>query len=122
VSIALANMVLDLRRRVEALERAVTASPRRYGVLYAQAKAMKAQGEALKAEIRAILESHKGPRRLKAYAVLTLLRRDPPPSLRRVQQLVKELRAASADSRQGPPSTDPERPHQLTESSQPNIG
>jgi hypothetical protein len=96
VSIALANMVLALQRRVEALERTVTASPRRYGVLYAQARAMKAQGKALKAEVRAILEAHKGPRRLKAYAVLTLLKRDPPPSLRRVQQLIQELRAASA--------------------------
>jgi len=99
VSIALANMVLDLEKRVAALERIATASPHRYGVLYAQAKAMKAQGEALKAEIRAILESHKGPRRLKAYAVLTLLKRDPPPSLRRVQQLLKELRAALSASR-----------------------
>jgi hypothetical protein len=89
-------MVLELEKRVAALERTVTASPRRYGVLYAQAAAMRAQGEALKAEIRAIVEAHTGPRRLKAYAVLTMIKREPPPSLRRVQEILRELRAESA--------------------------
>jgi hypothetical protein len=85
--------------RLDALERTVTASPRRLGVLYAQAAAMRAQGDALKAEIRAILEAHKGPRRLKAYAVLTMIKREPPPSLRRVQEILRALRAESAVSR-----------------------
>jgi hypothetical protein len=92
LSIALTNLVQDLQRRVEALERTVSASPRRLGVLYAQAAAMRAQGDALRAEVRAILEAHQGPRRLKAYAVLTMLKRDPLPSLRRVQEVVRELK------------------------------
>ena len=99
MSIQLTAMVLELEKRVAALERTVTASPRRYGVLYAQAAAMKAQGDALKAEVRTILEAHRGPRRLKAYAVLTMLERDPLPSLRRVQEILRELRAESAASR-----------------------
>jgi hypothetical protein len=96
VSIQLTAMVLELEKRVAALERTVTASPRRYGVLYAQAAAMRAQGAALKAEIRAIVEAHTGPRRLKAYAVLTMIKREPPPSLRRVQEILRELRVESA--------------------------
>jgi len=41
---------------------------------------------------RAILEAHKGPRRLKADAVRSYLKRDPLPSLRRVQEVVREQR------------------------------
>ena len=83
------EQIADLRRRLEALERT---GPRRLGVLYAQAAAMRRQGDELKAEIRAILEAHPGPRRLKAFAVLTMLKRNPSPSLRRVQELITEIK------------------------------
>ena len=97
--LALEALVETQARRLDALARTVTASQRRYGVLYAQAAAMKAQGDALKAEVRTIFEAHKSRRRLKAYAVLTMLERDPLPSLRRVQEILRELRADSAASR-----------------------
>lgn len=101
VSIQLTVKVLDLEKRLEAaealvqaqarqleaLERAVTASPKAYAVLYAQAKAMKAQDDALKREIAAILEAHPGQ---KAYTIRSYLTRNPPPSLRRVQEIIRE--------------------------------
>ena len=91
MSIALAAKVKELERRIEALERSPLDAQRR-AVLSEQAAAMRAQGDALRAEVRAILEAHTGPRRLKAFAVLTLLKRDPPPSLRRVQEVIREIK------------------------------
>ncbi len=43
--------------------------------------------------------AHTGPKRLKAYAVLTVLKRDPPPSLRRVLEVIRALRANSGATR-----------------------
>jgi hypothetical protein len=94
MSIVLIRKLQDLERRIEALERAAP-DPRRLAVLFAQAAAMRAQGDALRAEVRAILEAHTGPRRLKAFAVLTMLKRDPLPSLRRVQEIMQEIKRAS---------------------------
>jgi uncharacterized coiled-coil DUF342 family protein len=91
MSIALLRKLQELERRVEALERSPLEAQRR-AVLSTQAAAMRAQGDALRAEVRAILEAHTGVRRLKAYAVLTLLKRDPLPSLRRVQEVMQEIK------------------------------
>jgi hypothetical protein len=95
VSIALAVKVQELERRLEALEQAAP-SPRRLAVLYAQAIAMRAQGDALRADVRAILEAHPGPRRLKAYTVRSFLKREPLPSVRRVQEVMREIRREAA--------------------------
>ncbi len=91
MSITLAVKVQEIERRLEALEHAAL-SPRRLAVLYAQAIAMRAQGDALRTEVRAILEAHPGPRQLKAYAVRSYLRREPLPSLRRVQEVLREIK------------------------------
>ena len=91
MSIALLRKLQELERRVEALERSPLEAQRR-AMLSQQAAAMRAQGDALRAEVRAILEAHTGPRRLKAFAVLTLLKRDPLPSLRRVQEVLQEIK------------------------------
>lgn len=90
------EQIAELRRRLEALERA--ADPR-LPALLAQAAAMKAQGAALKAEVRAVLAAHEGPRRLKAYAVRSYLRRDQLPSLRRMQEIIQEIRSEEATLR-----------------------
>jgi hypothetical protein len=95
VSIALAVKVQEIERRLEALEQAAL-SPRRLAVLYAQAIAMRAQGDALRAEVRTILEAHPGPRPLKAYTVRSYLKRELLPSLRRVQEVMREIRREAA--------------------------
>ena len=97
MSIAIIRRLSELEMRVEALERTVTASPRRLGVLYAQAAAMRAQGDALKAEVRAVLAALTGSRRLKAFTVRSYLRREPLPSLRRVQEVMRQIREESPD-------------------------
>jgi hypothetical protein len=97
MSIVLFRRLQELERRIEALECSSTETQRR-GVLAAQAAAIRAQGDALRAEVRAILEAHAGPRRLKAFAVLTLLKRDPPPSLRRVQEVIREIKRGHVGS------------------------
>ena len=61
---------------------------------------MRRQGAALKADVRDVLEAHKG-RKLKAFAVLSYLEREPPPSLRRVQEILREFRTSSVRSRAG---------------------
>ena len=71
----------------------VTASPRRYGVLFAQAARKRAEGEALRAEIAALVRAHPGQ---KAYAIRSYLTRDPLPCLRRVQQVMHELKRNTA--------------------------
>ena len=91
MSIALLRKLQELERRVEALERSPLEAQRR-AVLSEQAAAMRVQGDALRAEVRSVLEAHTGPRRLKAFAVLTMLKRDPPPSLRRVQEVIREIK------------------------------
>jgi len=99
VSIALAAKVKELERRIEVLEHSSLDAQRR-AVLSEQAAAMRAQGDALRAEVRAILKAHTGPRRLKAFAVLTLLKRDPLPSLRRIQEVIREIKRGHVDSAQ----------------------
>jgi hypothetical protein len=109
VSIAFARKIEDLERRIAALEsERAQVEHRRMAGLRAQADAKRAQGEELRAEIRRILAAHQGPRRLTAFAVLTLLKRDPLPSLRRVQEIVRELKSATTDgsSAQATTSTD----------------
>lgn len=57
-----------------------------------QAAANRAAGDQLRAELRAVLERYPG-RRLTAKQVLRCLARRPLPSVRRVQELLKEIRA-----------------------------
>jgi hypothetical protein len=95
MSFALARKLEDFERRIAFLEaERARAEGRRLAGLRAQANVRRAQGMALRAEIRAILEAHRSPRRLKAYAVLTMLNRTPLPSLRRVQEIIRELKGA----------------------------
>jgi uncharacterized coiled-coil protein SlyX len=92
VSIALTNMVLELEKRVTALERTVSASPRSLANLLAQGAAKRAQGDELRAEVAAVLEAHPGQ---KAYAIRSYLTRAPLPSVRRVQQVMREIKKRS---------------------------
>ena len=93
MSLALVAKVQDLERRLQALERErVATSAKRLAVLYTQAALMRVQGDELRSEVRAILAAHHGPRRLKAFAVRSLLKRDPLPSLRRVQAVIRQIR------------------------------
>ena len=94
MSIAMGQMLRELEQRVAARERVLTASPRRYGVLYAQAARKRAEGDALKAEVAAVMAAHPGQ---KAYAIRSYLTREPPPCLRRVQQVMRELKRNTAD-------------------------
>lgn len=109
MSIQLTTLVLDLEKRLEVLERTVAASHRRYGALAMQARARTLQGDALRDEIRAILEAHKSPRPLKAYTVWTLITREPRPKLRRVQQVIRLLKTQD----HAPPDTRPPTIHEL---------
>lgn len=105
MSIAFLRKLEELMRRMEAAECRLTvveserakAMQRRVAGLQEYSKARKARGEALKAEIAAILETHQ-PRRLKAFAVLTFLKCDHLPSLRRVQEIMRELKSATTYS------------------------
>jgi hypothetical protein len=96
MSLAITAKLRELEERLAALERSATANPRQLGALFAQARLMKARGDALKADIRTVLDAHKGPRKLKAFAVLSLLNRDPLPSLRRVQEVIREIKREAA--------------------------
>lgn len=89
-------LIMDLLRRVGALE-ARDAAIRK--PLTDQAAANRAAGEALYAEVRAIVEQHRGPDRLTGKHVLARLTRDPKPSVRQVQDLMRRARAESAASR-----------------------
>ena len=105
MSMALVTRLRELEQLVAALQRSVgaiegvraQAEHRRMAGLRAQAGARRAQGEELRAEIRGLLEAHRGPRPLKASAVLTMIKRERRPSLRRVQELVRELTSATPD-------------------------
>jgi hypothetical protein len=61
--------------------------------LAAQAAANRASGDRLRAEVRAVWERH--PKCTAKEAVSKLIRR-PLPSVRRVQELLKQIRAESA--------------------------
>jgi hypothetical protein len=91
MSIAFVRRLEELERRVEALERdRAQAGHRRMAGLRDQAAARRAHGDELRAEVRAILAAHPGPRKLKALAVMTYLSR--PASLRRVQEVIREVK------------------------------
>jgi hypothetical protein len=62
--------------------------------LLAQAAARRAIGNLLRADVRAVLAQFPGP--LTAKQVLKHLNRAPPPSLRRVQEVLAEIRAESS--------------------------
>jgi hypothetical protein len=96
MSVAESLLLQDLKRRVEALERAQAANRK---PLAERAAANHAAGESLYAEVREILQQHQGPKRLTAKQVLPKLTRDPKPSIRQVQDLLKRARAESAASR-----------------------
>ena len=66
--------------------------------LAAQAAANHAAGEALRAEVRSVLERHPGEH-LTARQAIALLSRTSPPSIRRVQEILKGIRAESSASR-----------------------
>ncbi len=63
--------------------------------LAAQAAANRAAGDQLRADVRAVVEKHH-PKRLTAKEVIKNLTRQPPPSIRRVQEILRDLRAESA--------------------------
>jgi hypothetical protein len=63
-----------------------------------QAAANRAAGEALRAEVRTVLKQHPTVH-LTARQVIVLLARTPPPSLRRMQEILRELRAESSGPR-----------------------
>lgn len=65
--------------------------------LAAQAAANRAAGDVLRAQVRAVIEQSSG--RLTAKQVINGLTRDPLPSVRRVQEVMKELRAVSSAPR-----------------------
>lgn len=78
--------------RLTALERERECRPQPRSVLSAQAAAMHEQGAALKAEVCAILEAHAGPKDPSAKVVLAMVKRTPKPSLRRVQEVMSEIK------------------------------
>jgi hypothetical protein len=53
---------------------------------------MHEQGDALKAEIRTIFEEYAGPKDPSGKVVLGMLKRTPKPSLRRVQEVMSEIK------------------------------
>jgi hypothetical protein len=59
--------------------------------LKAQALVNREAGEALREEIRGVLERQPEPHRLSARKIRALLRLDPQPSLRSVQRRLKEI-------------------------------
>jgi hypothetical protein len=63
--------------------------------LAAQAAANRASGDRLRAEVRGVWEQHP---EFTAKQVIKCLTRTPLPSLRRTQEILQELRAASATS------------------------
>ncbi len=68
--------------------------------LAAQAAANRAAGDALRAEVRAVLDQHETEgQRLTGKQVLKCLTRNPLPSVRRVQEVLQEIRAQSSASR-----------------------
>jgi hypothetical protein len=63
-----------------------------------QAAANRAAGAALRAEVQTVLKQHPTVH-LTARQVIVLLARTPPPSIRRVQEILKELRAKASPTR-----------------------
>ena len=63
-----------------------------------QAAANRAAGEVLRAEVQTVLKQHPTVH-LTARQMIVLLARTPPPSIRRVQEILKELRAKSSPTR-----------------------
>jgi len=63
-----------------------------------QAAANRAAGEVLRTEVQTVLKQHPAVQ-LTAKRVIALLARSPPPSIRRVQEILKQLRAESSASR-----------------------
>jgi hypothetical protein len=61
-----------------------------------QAAVNRAAGDALRAEVRTVLE--RNPGRLTAKQVIKGLMRDPLPSVRRVQEVMRELRLGSSNA------------------------
>jgi|SRR5581483_4583460 len=90
---ALEKLTAEQQRRIEALERVQAASRK---PLADQAAANREAGEALYAQVRAIFAQHPGPERLTGKRVLAKLTRDPPPSIRQVQDLLRRARAESS--------------------------
>jgi hypothetical protein len=58
---------------------------------------MRAAGELLRADVRTVLEQNPG--HLTAKQVIGKLTRQPPPSVRRVQEIIKHLSAESSAPR-----------------------
>lgn len=93
---ALEKLTAEQQLRIAALERTRIASRK---PLADRAAANRAAGEALCSEVRMIFEQHAGSGRLTAKRVLSKLTRDPKPSERRVQEILRRLCAESAMSR-----------------------
>jgi hypothetical protein len=67
-------------------------------VLRQQAMRNHAAGEALSAEIRAIMTAHSGSERLTAKRIQVLLTRDPRPSVRRIQEHMAKIKSAESSA------------------------
>ena len=91
--------IAALEQRVAVLARLERAEAARRRLLAKQASANHIAGEKLYAEVRAIYDQHDGLSKLTAKQVLSKLTRDPKPSIRHVQDLLKRARAESSTSR-----------------------
>ncbi len=67
--------------------------------LAAQAQPNRQAGIALRAQIRQVMAAHPVADRLTAPRIRALLSREPLPSIRRIQEIVRKLRAESLASR-----------------------
>jgi len=68
-------------------------------VLLRQAAANRESGNRLRAQVRTVMNAHTAPCRLTAKLVLEQLNVTPAPSIRRVQEVMQEIRASSSVSR-----------------------
>jgi hypothetical protein len=91
--------IAALERRVAALVALERSEAVRRKPLAEQAFANHIAGEQLYAEVRAIYDQHDGLSRLTAKQVLPKITREPKPSVRHVQDLLKRARAESSASR-----------------------
>jgi hypothetical protein len=94
VSIALWAKIGEFEKRLEALERAQAATPKPPATLAVQAERRHQASLALRSEIESIMAAHTG--RLTAKRICQLLGRDPSPSIRTIQDHMREINAASS--------------------------
>lgn len=96
VSIALLARIDQIEKRLEAIERAQAVRRTPSATLAAQAERRHQDSLVLRSEIVSVLAANLGPERLTAKRICQLLARDPPPSIRTIQDHVREINAASS--------------------------